>query len=130
MTVKELVSELQNLGYDLYLDGENIRYRFHALVDPPKERTAVLLDSLKRNKPEVILYLRNNERPDKPLSSHETGLTIHCSWIKNDVPASECHKPKSCFHRDEHDRPVECMHLKAFTRQRNRELGLNEAVND
>lgn len=74
MNVTELVSELKNYGYDLYLECENLRYKFHALVEPPKERVAVLLDSLRRNKPEVILYLRANERPNKPISPHETGL--------------------------------------------------------
>lgn len=124
MTTRELITELNTYGYDLYLDGENLRYKFHALVEPPKERVAVLLDSLRRNKPEVISYLRSNERPNKPLSFNEIGLdiqreeAIYCSWVKKDVPRRECFKPLSCFHRDENGKGKECKHLKAFIRQR------------
>lgn len=76
MNATELVSELKNDGYDLYLEDENIRYKFHSLVEPPKERIAVLLDSLKRNKAEVISYLRAQESPNKATSSHDAGVSI------------------------------------------------------
>lgn len=130
MNIEKLINELKTFGYDLYLEDENIRYKFHSLVEPPKERIAVLLDSLKRNKAEVISYLRAKESQNKPLSSHETGLDIqeeaaYCLWLKQDVPKDECHKPFGCFYRKEDDTPVECVHLKAFIRQRNRELELN-----
>lgn len=71
MTVIELVNELKVYGYDLYLDSENIRYKFHALVKPPEERSKVLLDLLKRNKPGVIEYLKATDTPNKSLTSHE-----------------------------------------------------------
>lgn len=49
-----------------------------------------------------------NERPNKPISPHETGLSIqteavYCSWLQKDVPKNECFKPLSCFHRDENN---------------------------
>lgn len=50
---------------------------------------------------------------------------VYCLWLKQDVPPDECHKPFGCFYRKEDDTPVECIHLKAFIRQRNRELELN-----
>lgn len=77
MRAEQLIIELETFGYNFYLDGENIRYKFHALVEPPKERIEILLDSLRRNKPEVISYLRANERPNKPLSPHGTGVSLH-----------------------------------------------------
>ncbi|OGP64680.1 MAG: hypothetical protein A3K22_04985 [Deltaproteobacteria bacterium RBG_16_42_7] len=77
MTIKKLIIELKNYGYDLYLDGGNIGYKFTALIEPPKERIAVLLDSLKRNKPEVISYLGAQESPNKALSPHDAGVDIH-----------------------------------------------------
>lgn len=49
---------------------------------------------------------------------------IYCDFIKINVPATECYKPKGCFHRDEQGRPKECQHLKTFVRQRNKELGI------
>lgn len=74
--------------------------------------------------------MKANGRPNKPISPHETGLSIqteavYCSWLQKDVPKNECFKPLSCFHRDENNKPKECLHLKAFIRQRNKELGLN-----
>lgn len=73
-SVCQLVSELKNHGYDIYLEGENLRYKFHSLIEPPKERIAVLLDSLKRNKLEVISYLRAKESPNKATSSYDAGV--------------------------------------------------------
>lgn len=50
--------------------------------------------------------------------------TIYCDFIKIDVSKDECHKPLSCFYRNEDAKPGECQHLKTFVRQRNEELGI------
>lgn len=76
MTIEKLINELKTFGYDIYLEGENLRYKFHSLIEPPKDRIEVLLDSLKKNKPEVISYLRAQERPNKALSLHDAGVAI------------------------------------------------------
>ncbi|MEK6591303.1 MAG: hypothetical protein AABZ11_11575 [Nitrospinota bacterium] len=62
-TVSDLINELKTIGYDLYLEGENLRYRFTALTEPPKERVILLLDTLKRNKGEVAEYLTFKDKP-------------------------------------------------------------------
>lgn len=50
--------------------------------------------------------------------------SIFCDFLKEGVPKDECHKPLSCFYRNEDDKPVECQHLKTFVKQRNKELGI------
>lgn len=56
VTVSNMINELKTIGYDLYLDGENLRYRYTALTEPPKDKFIPLLDTLKRNKGEVKEY--------------------------------------------------------------------------
>lgn len=56
-TIPSLINELKIIGYTLYLEGENLKYRYIASTEPPKDKVIPLLDTLKRNKGEVKEYL-------------------------------------------------------------------------
>ncbi|MBI5749544.1 MAG: hypothetical protein HZA00_10505 [Nitrospinae bacterium] len=60
MTIQSCISELQKLGYHLYLDGAQIKYKCLSLIEPPKDKVIPLLDTLKRNRQAVIDYLKPN----------------------------------------------------------------------
>ena len=61
MTIKNLITELQTIGYHLYLDGEQIGYKCLSLIEPPKEKAMPLLNLLRENKESVIRYLRQGK---------------------------------------------------------------------
>ena len=61
MTIENLITELQTIGYHLYLDGEQIRYKCLSLIEPPKEKAMPLLNLLRENKEAVIQYLRQGK---------------------------------------------------------------------
>jgi len=52
-----LLSDLVGSGYELFLEGDRIRYRYLKPGDPP-ETVKPLLDELKRHKSEVVKILR------------------------------------------------------------------------
>ena len=58
MNIEARITELDKLGYDLYLDGGRIRYKCLALIEPPKDKVLPLLEVIKRNKGAVIEYLK------------------------------------------------------------------------
>lgn len=63
MNIQACIIEFENLGYTLYLDGGNLRYRCTALIEPPKDMVIPLLDTLKRNKGAVIECLKPKNNP-------------------------------------------------------------------
>ncbi|MBI4377600.1 MAG: hypothetical protein HY578_00730 [Nitrospinae bacterium] len=108
MTVKilPLINQLKTIGYDLYLEGENLKYKYHALIEPPKDKVMPLLNTLKANKEAVIKELKNHN----PLK--------HCTWLNKDVPSYECFD--WCFKANR--TPSTCEHFKAWWREREKQL--------
>jgi hypothetical protein len=100
--VTNLINELKTIGYALYLDGENLKYKYHALTEPPKERVISLLNTLKANKEAVIGYLKESK-----------GLK-YCTWINMDIPSSEC--SDWCYQADR--TPSTCEHFRVWWRDR------------
>lgn len=82
--VSTLISELKTLEYDLYLEGEKIRYRYLGLIDPPKDKIMPLLEEIKTHKSEAITYLKEKGQPEKDsfenLKNNLWPKLIHCSW--------------------------------------------------
>lgn len=52
------VVKLKNLGYELYLEGDRVRYRYTLPGDPPADKVKPLLDELRNHKEDVITHLR------------------------------------------------------------------------
>ncbi|OGP65588.1 MAG: hypothetical protein A3K22_03525 [Deltaproteobacteria bacterium RBG_16_42_7] len=63
MNIQLAIGELEQLGYSISLEGENIRCKYLALIEPPKDKVIPLLDTLKRNKQAVIDYLEPKQDP-------------------------------------------------------------------
>jgi hypothetical protein len=54
--IESLISDLQGLGYQLSLDGVNLRFRYNRAGEPP-EGAAILLEGLRQHKVEAVDYL-------------------------------------------------------------------------
>ena len=63
MNIQLAIGELEQLGYSISLEGENIRCKCLSLIEPPKDKVIPLLDTLKRNKQAVIDYLKPKNNP-------------------------------------------------------------------
>ena len=64
LEISTLVEKLKNIGYDLFLEGEKLRYKSLSLIEPPKEEVLPLLTIIKANRGAVIEYLRQKEKPE------------------------------------------------------------------
>ena len=62
-----LLSDLISIGYEIFLEGDNIRYRYQKLDRPP-ESARSLIDDLKQYKAEVVSLLKTG---DKTISSSQ-----------------------------------------------------------
>lgn len=57
------VHELERMGYDLTLEGEEIRARLRDRMEPPDpEKAQALFDEVKANRNEVVEYLKGRKR--------------------------------------------------------------------
>ena len=54
----ELLRKFHSLGYELYLQGGDVRCRYTGANFPPRNRTAPLLEELKRLEAPMALFLR------------------------------------------------------------------------
>lgn len=63
MNIQNHITELQNLGYHLYLDRGQIRYKCLSLIEPPEDKVLPLLEVIKRNSGAVIDYLKPKHSP-------------------------------------------------------------------
>jgi len=52
-----LLSELENIGYEIHLEGDNIRYRYQKPGNPP-DKVKLLIDELKKYKAEIVKILK------------------------------------------------------------------------
>lgn len=73
MNIQARITELEKLGYHLYLDRGQIRYKCLILIEPPKDKVLPLLDTLKRNRETVIGYLKPKNTP----IPHDTLKTLY-----------------------------------------------------
>jgi hypothetical protein len=53
-----LFSDLMNLGYEIFLEGDHIRYRYQKTGNPPNE-VKPLIDELRKCKTEILNILKN-----------------------------------------------------------------------
>lgn len=63
MNAGELINNLQGLGYQLSVDGVNLRFRYTGAGEPP-EGAATLLEGLRQRKAEVVSYLLLGKQAD------------------------------------------------------------------
>ena len=54
----KLVEQLEDLGYNIYLEGDKIHYKFEGRGRLDPDASAPLLEELKRRKDEVIEHLK------------------------------------------------------------------------
>ena len=52
-----LLSDLASIGYEIFLEGNNVRYRYQKPGNPP-DTVKPLIDELRKNKVEVVNILR------------------------------------------------------------------------
>lgn len=81
----ELLSELVIIGYELFLEGNNVRYRYQKPGNPP-DAVGPLLDELRKCKAEVvkILKIRSAAAPTEKLQPQPTVKAA--SWPRADQP--------------------------------------------
>lgn len=91
MTAQTVVLELQNLGYTLYLEGDQLRYKCLSLIEPPKDRVIPLLEVIKRNREAVIDYLKpkNNPIPFETLKSLYLEAFNRIGWTQGLMARTE-----------------------------------------
>lgn len=53
-----LAGKLKSPGYELYLEGDKVKYRYALPGDPPADKVKPLLDELRNHKEDVITHLR------------------------------------------------------------------------
>lgn len=68
-TPATIIGKLNTLGYELYLDGDKVKYRYTLLGDPPADRVKPLLYELREHKEEIITQLKFKQEFNK-LSEH------------------------------------------------------------
>jgi hypothetical protein len=99
-----LLSDLVGSGYELFLEGDRIRYRYLKPGDPP-DTMKPLIDELKENKAEAvnILKMGNIITPDGMTQSQSTTMVSWppetqtlITWFLAQEP------PKAPFHLEPH----------------------------
>ena len=99
-----LLSDLVGSGYELFLEGDRIRYRYLKPGDPP-ESVKPLLEELKRHKSEVVKILRmgGSIAPTTTLQ-HQSAETA--SWPQEVQPLVDwfmpLRTPTAAFQMGEH----------------------------
>ena len=58
-----LLSDLISIGYEIFLEGDNVRYRYRKPDDPP-DTAEPLIDELRKNKAEVVKILKMGSADD------------------------------------------------------------------
>lgn len=63
MSGQDVISKLQLLGYELFLRGNYIHYKFKGRGTLPESEVRALLDYIKSNKSEISQYLKDTPKP-------------------------------------------------------------------
>lgn len=74
--IVKILDNLKALGYSVTLEGDNIRLRYLGQGEHPAEAKP-FTEELKNNKAQAISYLRAQDSPNKALSLHDEGVSIH-----------------------------------------------------
>lgn len=61
MKISAIINKFHSLGYELFLEGEKIRYRYTGNDNPSADVILPLLDLLKQNRVEAIAFLQQAE---------------------------------------------------------------------
>lgn len=64
-----VIVKLNTLGYELYLEGDKVKYRFTLSGNPPANMVKPLLDKVREHKEEVLTYLKFKDE-FKKLAKH------------------------------------------------------------
>jgi hypothetical protein len=75
--------ELQRLGYEIQVDGDQVSLRWRGDGEPPRERVVPLVEEVKRRKAEVLATLTNTEMTEvvpaisaNPMRAISTSATL------------------------------------------------------
>ena len=103
-----LLSDLIHVGYEIFLEGDNIRYRYLKPGDPP-ETVKSLIEELKRHKSEVVKVLRMGSSIAPPRKAGQQSAET-ASWPREVQPLVDWFMtlgtPTEPFHLGEHRRIV------------------------
>lgn len=73
-----LLSDPISMGYEIFLEGDNIRYRYHKLDRPP-ELARLLIYRLKKYKTEAVAILKKGDVVT-PTDQPPQQLNVNTSW--------------------------------------------------
>ena len=59
----EAIETLKTLGYEVTIEGNNLRLVYKGTGEPPKDKILPLLDELRANKENAINYLKQKKMP-------------------------------------------------------------------
>lgn len=63
MSYQTAIIRLKEIGYEIFLQGDCIRYKFKGRGTLPESEVRALLDYIKSNKNEIIRYLKGSSTP-------------------------------------------------------------------
>ncbi len=76
-----LFSDLECIGYEIFLEGNNIRYRYQKFGTPPSIARS-LIDELRKNKAEVVSILKTYST-DVPTEKSQPPTKVKAMWPSN-----------------------------------------------
>jgi hypothetical protein len=80
----ELLSDLASIGYEIFLEGNNLRYRYQKPGNPP-ETVKPLIEELRRCKAEVVSILKMGEEDTvAPTEKSQPQADETASWPLED----------------------------------------------
>jgi len=74
-----LLSELAVIGYEICLQGENIRLRYQKPGSPP-DTVKLLIDELKKHKAEAVNILKMGDDTITPTEKTQPQANVKASW--------------------------------------------------
>ena len=73
-----LLSDLAVIGYEIFLEGDNIRYSYQKPGNPP-DTVKPLIDELKKHKAEAVNILKMGDTIT-PTEKSQSGAPVKASW--------------------------------------------------
>lgn len=92
-----LLSELSVIGYEIFLKGENIGYRYQKPDDPP-DTARQLIDELRKYKAEVMKILKKTDNTITPTEKTQPGANTKVVW-RNPYPQGTPEARKESLHQ-------------------------------
>jgi hypothetical protein len=104
-----LLSELSVIGYEIFLQGENIRLKYQR-PDTPPESARLLIDELRKHKAEAVNILKMGDT-NTPTEKSQPEANVKAAWPP-DVQTLlnwflTLDPPKEPFHLEPHRRIVD-----------------------